>query len=231
MSLVGIVTVFALAWLISDNRRRINYRTVGVAFALQVALAALILYVPSGDTAFTAMANAVQKVIDYGYVGVEFLLGELGTRKPHGFIIAFHVLPVIVFFAALMAVLYYIGIMQWVVSILGGWLHKLLQTSRAESISAAANIFLGHTESPLVVRPYLRNMTDSELFAVMTVGMATIAGSVMAAYATMGVSLKYLITASFMGAPGGLMMSKMVKPETDYRDPNVLTHAQFGDHE
>jgi CNT family concentrative nucleoside transporter len=116
--------------------------------------------------------------------------------------------------------------MQKVVSILGGGVHRLLQTSRAESMSAVANIFVGHTESPLVVRPYLASMTQSELFAVMTVGMATIAGAVMAGYASMGIELKYLITASVMGAPGGLLMAKIVMPETDYRDP-VLDHAQF----
>jgi CNT family concentrative nucleoside transporter len=230
MSLVGIVTLFGLGWLISDNRKRINWRTVGIAFALQVAMAALILYVPGGDTVVTAMADAVQKVIDYGYIGVEFLFGELGRRKPGGFMIALHVLPVIVYVAALMATLYYLGIMQKVVTVLGGWLHRLLQTSRSESISAVANIFLGHTESPLVVRPYLARMTNSELFAVMTVGMATIAGAVMAAYAAMGVSLKYLLTASFMGAPAGMMMAKLLKPEVEYRDPN-LAHAQFEDHD
>jgi CNT family concentrative nucleoside transporter len=128
-----------------------------------------------------------------------------------------------------MATLYYLGIMQWVIRILGGWVHKLLQTSRTESMSAVANIFVGHTEAPLVVRPYLSSMTQSELFAVMTVGMATIAGAVMAGYAAMGVDLKYLLTASFMGAPGGLLMAKILMPETDYRDPK-LDDAQYSDH-
>lgn len=228
MSVVGIAVLFGLALLLSGNRKRINYRTVGIAFGLQVAMAALILYVPGGDAALNTMAGGVQKVIDYGYVGIEFMFGELGKRKPGGIIFAFHVLPVIVFFAALMATLYYLGIMQKVVSILGGWLHRLLQTSRVESMSAVANIFVGHTEAPLVVRPYLAAVTPSELFAILTVGMATIAGAVMAGYAAMGIDLKYLITASFMGAPGGLLMAKIVMPETDYRDPK-LADAQYGD--
>jgi CNT family concentrative nucleoside transporter len=226
ISLVGIVTLFGLAWLLSDNRKHINLRTVGTAFALQVTIAALILYVPGGDRVLNTVSDAIWHVINYAGVGISFLFGPLGERKPGALIFAFHVLPVIVFFAALMATLYYLGVMQKVVSILGGGVHRLLKTSRAESMSAVANIFVGHTESPLVVRPYLASMTQSELFAVMTVGMATIAGAVMAGYASMGIELKYLITASVMGAPGGLLMAKIVMPETDYRDP-VLDHAQF----
>ncbi len=135
-----------------------------------------------------------------------------------GFTIAFNVLPVIVFFAALMSVLYYLGIMQLVVGTFGGWLHRLLRTSHAESISAVSNIFVGHTEAPLVIRPYLKEMSQSELFAVMTGGCATIAGAVMVGYAAMGVDLKYLVTASFMAAPGGLMIAKIMMPETEARD-------------
>lgn len=221
MSLVGIVTLLLLAWLISENRKRINYRTVATAFGLQVAMAALILYVPGGGTFLNTFADAVQSVIDYANVGIQFLFGPLGERKPGSIIVAFHVLPVIVFFAALMATLYYLGIMQLVIKFLGGGLHKLLKTSRIESMSAVADIFVGHTEAPLVVRPYLPTVTKSELFAIMTAGMATIAGAVMAGYAAMGIDLKYLITASFMGAPGALLMAKIIIPETDYRDPDV----------
>lgn len=229
MSLVGIATLFVLAWLLSDNRKRINYRTVATAFGLQVAMAALILYVPGGGTVLNGFADGVQNVIDYAYVGIQFLFGPLGERKPGSVIIAFHVLPVIVFFAALMATLYYLGIMQLVIKFLGGGLHRLLQTSRIESMSAVADIFVGHTEAPLVVRPYLATVTRSELFAIMTAGMATIAGAVMAGYAAMGVDLKYLITASFMGAPGALLMAKIITPETDYRDP-ALGEGQYSDH-
>src|SRR5262245_30300258 len=228
MSLVGIATLFLIAWLLSTDRKHINLRTVATAFGLQVTMAALILYVPGGGTVLNAVASAIQNVIDYANVGIRFLFGPLGERKPGSVIIAFHVLPVIVFFAALMAVLYYLGIMQKIIKVLGGWLHKLLQTSRTESMSAVANIFLGHTEAPLVVRPYIASMTQSELFAVMSVGMATIAGAVMAGYAAMGVELKYLLTASFMGAPRGLLMAKILMPETEYRDPK-LDDAQYSD--
>jgi concentrative nucleoside transporter, CNT family len=228
MSVVGIATLFGLAVLLSNNRRSINLRTVGLAFGLQVTIAALILYVPGGGRVVSAMADAVTHVINYAYVGIEFLFGDLGKRKPNAFIFAIHVLPVIVFFAALMATLYYLGIMQKVVTFLGGALHRLLKTSRVESMSAVANIFVGHTEAPLVVRPYLAAVTQSELFAIMTVGMATIAGAVMAGYAAMGIELKYLLTASFMGAPGGLLMAKIVTPEIDFRDPK-LDDAQYGE--
>lgn len=228
MSLVGIVTLLLLAWLISENRKRINYRTVATAFGLQVAMAALILYVPGGGTFLNTFADAVQSVIDYANVGIQFLFGPLGERQPGSIIVAFHVLPVIVFFAALMATLYYLGIMQLVIKFLGGGLHKLLKTSRIESMSAVADIFVGHTEAPLVVRPYLPTVTKSELFAIMTAGMATIAGAVMAGYAAMGIDLKYLITASFMGAPGALLMAKIIIPETDYRDPD-LGKAQYSE--
>ena len=228
MSLVGIVTLFGLALLLSENRKNLNYRTISTAFALQVAMAALVLYVPRGDVVLNGLVQAVQNVIDYARVGIQFLFGRLSERQEMGFIFAIHVLPVIVFFASLMATLYYLGIMQRVVSFLGGLLHRLLKTSRTESMSAVANIFMGHTEAPLVVRPYLAGTTNSEMFAIMTVGMATIAGAVMAGFATMGVSLKYLLTASFMGAPGGLLMAKIIVPETEYRDPQ-LVHVQYSD--
>ena len=213
MSLVGVVTIFVLAWLLSTNRSRINRRTVGIAFALQATIAAFVLYVPAGSAFLDKVVRGVQFVINQGKYGIEFVFGTQ-IESSLGFTIAFGVLPVIVFFAALMSVLYYLNIMQRVVGTFGGWLHKLLQTSHAESVSAVSNIFVGHTDAPLVVRPYLKGMTESELFAVMTGGCATIAGAVMMGYAQMGVDLKYLITASFMAAPGGLMMAKILVPET-----------------
>jgi CNT family concentrative nucleoside transporter len=214
VTLLGICVLLLLAVLLSRNRRAISLRTVVPAFLLQVAIAALILYVPGGERVLNAISGAVQNVIDYASYGIEFVLGDLGKRRPGYVSVAFHVLPVIVFFSALMSTLYYLGIMQKVVSILGGAVHRMLLTSKTESMSAVANIFIGHTEAPLVVRPYLRTTTESELFAIMTVGCATIAGAVMAGYAAMGIELKYLITASFMGAPGGLLMAKIVMPET-----------------
>jgi len=209
----GIVLLLLIAYLLSTDRKSINKRTIVLAFALQVGIAALILYVPFGRDLLGGVVRAVQHVIDYGNAGIQFVFGTR-TYESLGFTIALNVLPVIVFFSALMSVLYYLGVMQKVVSILGGGLHRLLRTSEVESMTAISNIFVGHTEAPLVVKPYLSRMSESELFAVMTCGCATIAGAVMAAYATMGVELEYLITASFMGAPGGLLMAKLLLPET-----------------
>ena len=214
MSLIGVVTIFALAFLLSNARSAINRRTIGMAFLIQTAIAAIVLYVPAGSAALDNVVRGVQNVINYGNDGVAFLFGTQ-INQSLGFTVAFNVLPVIVFFAALMSVLYYLGIMQRVVGVFGGWLHKLLQTGHSESVSAVSNIFVGHTDAPLVVKPYLAGMTQSELFAVMTGGCATIAGAVMMGYAQMGVELKYLITASFMAAPGALMIAKIVMPETE----------------
>ena len=213
MSLVGVATILGIAYLMSSNRGAIRIRTVGIAFAIQATVAAIVLYVPQGGVVLDKVVRGVQFVINQGKHGIEFLFGTK-IEASLGFTVAFNVLPVIVFFAALMSVLYYLGIMQRVVGTLGGWLHRLLGTSHAESVSAVSNIFVGHTDAPLVVRPYLKGMTQSELFAVMTGGCATIAGAVMMGYAQMGVELKYLITASFMAAPGGLMMAKILIPET-----------------
>jgi CNT family concentrative nucleoside transporter len=213
MSLVGVATILGIAYLMSSNRGAIRIRTVGIAFAIQATVAAIVLYVPQGGVVLDKVVQGVQFVINQGKHGIEFLFGTK-IEASLGFTVAFNVLPVIVFFAALMSVLYYLGIMQRVVGTLGGWLHRLLGTSHAESVSAVSNIFVGHTDAPLVVRPYLKGMTQSELFAVMTGGCATIAGAVMMGYAQMGVELKYLITASFMAAPGGLMMAKILIPET-----------------
>ena len=217
MSIVGMFVLLAIAYLLSTDRNAINRRTVMTAFAAQAGIAGLIMFVPQGGDVLDVVVKGVQHIIDYGNDGIDFVFGA-DTRRTLGFTIALNVLPVIVFFSALMSVLYYFGVMQRIIAIVGGWLHKLLETSHTESMSAVSNIFIGHTEAPLVVRPYLAGMTQSELFAVMTGGCATIAGAVMAAYASMGVDLKYLITASFMAAPGGLLMAKMLMPETQHRD-------------
>ena len=214
MSLLGIVAILGIALLLSTNRRALNFRTLGVALALQVAFAAIIISAPWGRTALAAVVRGVQHVINYANDGIAFVFGTQVTQSL-GFTIAFNVLPVIVFFAALMSAFYYLGIMQVFVGGLGGALQKLLRTSKTESVSAASNIFVGHTDAPLVVRPYLATMTQSELFAVMTGGCATIAGGVMMAYANMGVDLGYLLTASFMAAPGGLLIAKIMMPETE----------------
>lgn len=217
MSLVGMAVLLGIALLLSDNRKAINLRTVGGAFAIQFLIGGFVLYVPWGRDLLAGFSAGVQNVIDYGKDGTGFLFGSLVNFSVDGigFIFAFQVLPTLIFFSALISVLYYVGIMQWVIKVLGGGLQKALGTSRAESMSAAANIFVGQTEAPLVVRPFVPRMTQSELFAVMCGGLASVAGGVLAGYASMGVPLEYLVAASFMAAPGGLLFAKIIKPETD----------------
>ena len=214
-SVLGIVVLLVIAVLFSNNRKAINLRTVLGALAIQIGFAALILYVPYGRDALQATANGVSNVIAYGNEGINFVFGGLADPSNVGFIFAVKVLPIIVFFSGLISVLYYLGIMQAVIKVIGGALQAALGTSKAESMSAAANIFVGQTEAPLVVRPYIKNMTQSELFAIMAGGTASIAGSVMAGYAGMGVPLTYLIAASFMAAPAGLLFAKILFPQTE----------------
>ena len=214
-SVLGIIVLLVIAVLFSNNRKAINLRTVLGALAIQIGFAALILYVPFGRDALQATANGVSNVIAYGNEGINFVFGGLSDPSNAGFIFAVKVLPIIVFFSGLISVLYYLGIMQVVIKVIGGALQAALGTSKAESMSAAANIFVGQTEAPLVVRPYIKNMTQSELFAIMAGGTASIAGSVMAGYAGMGVPLTYLIAASFMAAPAGLLFAKILFPQTE----------------
>ncbi|WP_428818790.1 NupC/NupG family nucleoside CNT transporter [Microbulbifer sp. MCCC 1A16149] len=214
MSLIGILALVVIAILFSENRRAIKPRTVCAAFAIQAGFAALVLYVPAGQSALATLSEGVQHVIDYADTGINFLFGDIGKKKL-GFIFAFHVLPVLIFFSSLVAVLYYLGIMQKVVGIIGTFFHRVLGTGHTESLSATANIFVSQTEAPLIIRPYIAGMTRSELFAVMVGGMASIAGSLLVGYANMGVDLKYLIAASFMAAPGGLLMAKLMVPEQE----------------
>jgi len=217
---IGIVILLAVAFFMSTNRKAINWRTVGGAFLIQAALGAFVLYIPFGKDVLLSISGGVQGVIDSAQKGIDFLFGGLGTDAMFGngvgFVFAIRVLPIIIFFSSLIAVLYYLGVMQWVVKIIGGGLQKLLKTSQPESLSATANIFVGQTEAPLVVRPYIAKMTQSELFAIMVGGLASVAGSILAGYAGLGIELKYLIAASFMAAPGGLLMAKMIMPETEY---------------
>jgi CNT family concentrative nucleoside transporter len=225
------VVLLAIAVLLSDNRKAIKIRTVGGAFAIQFALGAFVLYIPWGRDLLAGFSAGVGNVINYGKDGIDFIFGNLVNFSVEGigFIFAFQVLPTVIFFSALISVLYYIGIMQWVIRILGGGLQKALGTSRAESMSAAANIFVGQTEAPLVVRPFVPRMTQSELFAVMCGGLASVAGGVLAGYASMGVPLEYLVAASFMAAPGGLLFAKIIKPETDTPDETITDDMSGGD--
>lgn len=229
MSLVGIASLLAIAFICSTNRKKINLRTVGGAFALQVLIGAFVLYVPAGREVLNSISVGVANVISYANDGIRFLFGGLAGDEIEGigFVFAIKVLPVIVFFSALVAVLYHLRIMDWIIKILGGGLQKLLGTSKPESLSATANIFVGQTEAPLVVKPFIATMTRSELFAVMVGGLATVAGSILAGYVSLGVELKYLIAASFMAAPGGFLMAKMMVPETETpkQDLNELDNS------
>ncbi|WP_104760817.1 NupC/NupG family nucleoside CNT transporter [Helicobacter cetorum] len=220
MSVVGMAVLLGIAWVFSNNKKAINYRTIISAFILQVSLGALILYVPIGREILQSLANGIQHVINYGYEGVRFLFGNLapnakGEQGIGGFVFAINILAVLIFFSSLISLLYYLKIMPLFINLIGGALQKCLGTSKAESLSAAANIFVGHTEAPLVVKPYLNSMSNSEIFAIMCVGMASIAGPVLAGYASMGVPLTYLLAASFMSAPSGLLFAKILFPQNE----------------
>jgi len=214
VSLLGIAVLLGIAFALSSAKRSISLRTVGGAFAMQALIGAFVLYSELGKEVLLAATGFVANIIAYSQDGINFLFGPIGD-KSIAFIFAFNVLPVIVFFSSLIAVLYHLKVMGLIIKVIGGFLQKVLRTSRPESMSAAANIFVGQTEAPLVVRPFIPHMTRSELFAVMVGGLASIAGSVMAGYAGMGVDLKYLLAASFMAAPGGMLMAKIILPETE----------------
>jgi CNT family concentrative nucleoside transporter len=231
MGIVGMLVLLSIAVLFSSDRKAIKLRTIGGALALQATIPAIVLLTPWGASALKSVSDGVQAVIDSADAGISFLFGPLVSDKMfelfngNGFIFALKVLPVIIFFAALMSVLYHLNIMQVIIKVFGGGLRKLLGTSRTESMSAAANIFVGQTEAPLVVKPYIETMTKSELFAIMAGGLASVAGAVLAGYASMGISLDYLIAASFMAAPGGLLMAKILVPETE--KPNETLEAEI----
>ncbi len=210
--LIGVIVLIGCAVLLSESRKAINWKTVSRAMLLQVGFAALVLYFPWGQVALASMSGGVASLLSFADEGIKFLFGDLANT---GFIFAVRVLPIIIFFSAVISALYFLGIMQRVIEFIGGGIQKFLGTSKAESLVATGNIFLSQGESPLLVRPFLSRMTRSELFAVMAGGMASVAGSVLGGYAGLGVELKYLIAASFMAAPGSLMMAKIIVPERD----------------
>ena len=212
--IIGIIILFLIAYLASENRKAINYRTVFGALLIQVFFALLVLYIPWGKAVLQATANGVSSIIDVGKSGINFVFGPLADGSV-GFIFLINVLMLIVFFSSFISVLYYLKIMPLIINSIGWVIHKLLKTSKTESLSAAANIFVGQTEAPLVVRPFIPYMTKSEIFAVMVGGLASVAGSVLIGYASLGIDLRYLIAASFMAAPGGLLMAKIIVPQTD----------------
>ena len=212
---VGVLVILGIAVAFSTNRRAINWRITGAAFALQVILAVLVLYLEAGRRVIDWMSTGVLAIVNYSQAGIDMVFGPLADTQVVGFSFAINVLPIIIFFSALMSVLYHLRIMEWIVRLVGGALHRVIGTGGVESMNAAANIFVGQTEAPLVVRPYLRGLTDPQMFTVMVSGLASVAGTVLAAYMLMGAELKYLLAASFMAAPGGLLMAKLMMPDDD----------------
>lgn len=209
----GIIAILLIAYLFSNAKRKINLRTVIGGLVIQTLLAFFALKWEWGRFALNWLTNRVNEIVNSAGEGISFLFGPLIPES--GVVFAFQVLPIVIFFSALISVLYYLKIMQVFIKFIGGGLAKLLGTRKAESMSAAANIFVGQTEAPLVVRPFLNKMTNSELFAVMTGGLASVAGSTLIGYSLLGVPLEYLLAASFMAAPAGLIMAKIFVPETE----------------
>ncbi len=213
IGLAGIAVILGIAVLLSSDRRAIRLRIVGAAFALQAGIAILVLYSSFGKVVLGSMSGGVANLLGYSQKGTEFLFGKMATPEIGGQSFAIAALPVIIFFASLVSILYYLGIMQFVVRWVGGGIEKVIGVSKVESLCAAANIFVGQSESPLVIRPYLAGLTPAQLFTVMTSGMAGVAGTILAAYASMGIRIDYLLAASFMAAPGGILMAKIIMPD------------------
>ncbi|WP_341489430.1 NupC/NupG family nucleoside CNT transporter [Photobacterium damselae subsp. damselae] len=230
ISIAGILVLILCAWAFSENKKAINWRTVGGALFLQAGFAALVLYIPIGQKMLGAMSDGVAGLLSFADVGIQFVFGDLSNIQKSGFVFAIRVLPLVIFISALISLLYYLGVMQWIIKVLGGGIQKALGTSRAESLVATGNIFLSQGESPLLVKPFLSQMTRSELFVVMTCGMASVAGSVLGGYAGLGVDLKYLIAASFMAAPGGLLMAKILVPEIGTPVEQTAIEMEKSDH-
>jgi CNT family concentrative nucleoside transporter len=227
--LVGLIVILSIAYLGSTNRRAIDRATVGWGLALQVVFALLVLKTAAGQALFGRLGAAVNRLLDFSVVGSSFVFGPIGDKQAWprimnavlgeegarwGVILAFQVLPTIIFIAALFAILYYFGVMQLVVRAFAVVMRRFMRASGAESLNVAASIFMGQTEAPLTIRPYLPKMTESELMTVMTSGMAHISGGIMAAYVLFGIEAKHLLTAVIMTAPGTLMMAKIFVPET-----------------
>ena len=220
IGLGGILVILAIAVLFSSNRRWIRLRVVGAAFALQAAIAALVLGTSGGQYVIGKMSAGVSNLLGYAKAGVDFIFGPLASPEIGANSFALAALPVIIFFASLISILYYLGIMQLVIKWVGGGIRLITGITRVESLGSAANIFVGQSESPLVIRPYIANLTPSQLFCIMSVGMAGVAGTILGAYASMIGQhlLPYLLAASFMSAPGGILMAKLIMPD----DPAAL---------
>ena len=228
-SLAGIAAILAAAFLLSEDRRRISVRVLLWGLGLQWAFALVVLRVPVGVRVLSAVGEGVVAILRCAEAGSGFVFGALGVPDPGGkspFIFAFRVLPTVVFVAALFAVLYHLGVMQWVVRGVAVVMERLMGASGAESLNVAASLFLGQTEAPLTIRPYLPRLTKSELLTVMTSGMAHVSGGVMGAYILSGISAKHILTAVIMTAPGTILVSKMLIPETG--EPETRGGAKSG---
>lgn len=215
IGILGMIVILGIAFAFSSNRKAINLRIVGAAMGLQAVVAAFVLYFDAGRTMIDKLSTGVLAIIGYSKDGIDMVFGPLADTEVVGFSFAINVLPIIIFFSALMSVMYHLRIMEWIVKLVGGALHKIIGTGAVESMNAAANVFVGQTEAPLVVRPYLKNLTEAQMFAVMVSGLASIAGTVLAGYVLMGAELKYLLAAAFMAAPGGLLMAKIIMPDDE----------------
>ena len=214
--ILGLLTMLGLAYAFSTNRRAIRVKTVAWGLGLQIAFAIVVLRVEYGRRAFQVMGDAANKVLSYSFVGSEFVFGPLGKQSSNiGFIFAFQVLPVVIFICALFAILYHVGIMQFVIRIAAWLMTRIMGASGAESLNVAASIFMGQTEAPVTIRPFLPDLTRSELMTVMTSGMAHVSGSIMAAYFAFGAEPRHVLSAVIMTAPGTILVSKMLVPETE----------------
>jgi CNT family concentrative nucleoside transporter len=214
--ILGLITMLGLGYAFSTNRRAIRLKTVGWGLALQVAFAIFVLKIEFGRALFQKAGDAVNRLLSYAFVGSKFVFGDLGAqRSPMGFFFAFQVLPTVIFIAAFFAVLYHYGIMQFIIKLAAKVMTRFMGASGAESLNVAASIFMGQTEAPLTIRPFLPDLTRSELMTVMTSGMAHVSGGIMAAYIAFGIEPKHLLSAVIMTAPGTILMSKMLVPETE----------------
>lgn len=220
-SLFGIGILLLIAFIFSNNRKKISLRTVGAALLLQIILGAVMLYIPAGKWLVNAIAAGVNKVISYSDAGSSFIFGGLVGPKMNvlfdgaGFVFAFHVLPAIIFITSLISILYYIGVMGWVINILGYVFQKMMRVSKVEAFAAVTTIFLGQNELPAVLKPFISKMNRNELFTVICSGMASIAGSMLVGYAGLGVPIEYLLAASLMAIPGGILFARMLSPATE----------------
>ena len=238
----GLIGIVGLGVVLSRNRKAIRWSVVAWGLGLQLAFALFVLRVPAGQDLFRALGRGVTTLLGFSYAGSEFVFGELGKQHSSlGVVLAFQVLPAIIFVSALFAILYHIGVMQIVVRAFAAVMNRLMGASGAESLNVAASIFMGQAEAPLTIRPFLARLTQSELMTVMTSGMAHISGAIMVAYIAFGVEARHLLTAVIMTAPGTIMMAKLLEPETERPetwgsvkldlprpDPNVVGAAARG---